>query len=156
MQWMLRHASPTYNWPEAINTRSLSGSAGDGQHGWASAEWLLLVRSLLFQEEHRRLVLTPALPQEWLSAPGHLSVEKAPTRFGLLSYHLEWDGDRRICLEMSPQWRSHPSEVVWRVPGTIRLAMVDGNPANSAPNGLVLPFGTKSAEISLDTNRETG
>ena len=37
MQWLLRHASPTFNWPEAINPKSGGGSTGDGHHGWASA-----------------------------------------------------------------------------------------------------------------------
>jgi hypothetical protein len=139
MLWLLRHASPTYNWPEAIHTRSLGGSAGDGQHGWASAEWLLLVRALLFQEERHRLVLTPALPQDWLESPGFLSVDKAPTRFGPLTYRVEWDDAQTIRLEISPQWRSTPPEVVWHIPGTIRSATVDGISLKPTPGGLVLP-----------------
>jgi hypothetical protein len=150
MLWLLRHASPTYNWPEAIHTRSLGGSAGDGQHGWASAEWLLLVRALLFQEERHRLTLTPALPYDWLNSSGHLSVENAPTRFGPLSYHLEWDDARRLRLQMSPSWRATPPEVVWRVPGPVRSEQVDGTPADPSPGGLVVPAGSLKAEIALE------
>jgi hypothetical protein len=150
MLWLLRHASPTYNWPEAIHTRSLGGSAGDGQHGWASAEWLLLVRALLFQEERRRLVLTPALPADWLTSAGYLSVENAPTRFGPISYHLEWDGDRHLHLQLTPRWRSTPPEVVWRAPGAAASAQVDGSPASPSAGGLVLPAGARNADISLE------
>jgi hypothetical protein len=149
MLWLLRHASPTYNWPEAIHTRSLGGSAGDGQHGWASAEWLLLVRALLFQEARHRLVLTPALPRDWLGSPGHLSVENAPTRFGLLSYRLDWDCDKCVRVEMSPRWRTSPPEVLWHAPGSIVSAKIDGNPASPSSGGLVLPAGSRNAEISL-------
>ncbi len=150
MLWLLRHASPTYNWPEAIHTRSLGGSAGDGQHGWASAEWLLLVRALLFQEERHRLILTPALPQDWLESPGCLSVESAPTRFGPLSFRLEWDNAQTIRLEISPQWRPTPPEVVWHIPGPIRSAIVDGSAAGPTLHGLILPPGARNITIERE------
>ena len=150
MLWLLRHASPTYNWPEAIHPRSLGGSAGDGQHGWASAEWLLLVRALLLQEERHRLILTPALPQDWLSSAGCLSVESAPTRFGSLTYRLEWDDAQTIRLEISPEWRSTPPEVVWHVPGTIRSASVDGNAITPSPGSLVLPPDARNITIERE------
>jgi len=147
MLWLLRHASPTYNWPEAIHTGSLGGSAGDGQHGWASAEWLLLVRALLLHEERHRLVLAPALPQDWLASPGFLSVDKAPTRFGPISFHLEWSDARTIRLEISPQWRSTPPEVVWHFRWPVRSATVDGISLKPTPDGLVLPRDATHATI---------
>jgi hypothetical protein len=146
---LLRFASPTYNWPEAIHTRSLSGSAGDGQHGWASAEWLLLIRSLLLREDDRRLIITPMLPQDWLSTPGHLSIENAPTRFGPLSYNLEWDANQSLHLELSKPLRTPPSDLVWRIPGPIHEALVDGHAAKPTAAGLVLPTGAKTAGVSL-------
>jgi hypothetical protein len=144
MQRLLRFASPTYNWPEAIHTRSLSGSAGDGQHGWASAEWLLLVRALLLREDDRRLTLTPTLPGDWLSTPGHLSIENAPTRFGPLSYHLEWDASS-LNLELAT--RPSAAEVVWQLPIPSTQTTLDGHPTSSLSSVLVLPLGTKKAEV---------
>jgi hypothetical protein len=146
MQRLLRFASPTYNWPEAIHTRSLSGSAGDGQHGWASAEWLLLVRALLLREDDRRLTLAPALPHAWLSTPGHLSVDNAPTRFGPLSYHLEWD-QSSFTLDLAS--RTTAPEVVWHLPIPARQAIVDDTPTAFAPSILVLPPAAKRARLVI-------
>lgn len=44
-------ASPTGQWPEAIHPRTRGGCMGDGQHGWAAAEWVQLVRNLFVREE---------------------------------------------------------------------------------------------------------
>lgn len=119
MRWLLDHASPTYNWPEAIHPHSKGGSAGDGHHGWASAEWLLLVRAMLFDDSREGLLeITPCLPLEWVEAPGRLAVERAPTAFGTLSYAVEWDaGGRNIRLEISPDWHTPPRFMHWYMPG---------------------------------------
>ena len=119
MKWLLRHSSPTYNWPEAIHPRSGGGSAGDGHHGWASAEWLRLVRAMLFQESKDTLVITPALPEEWLDLAGQITVRDAPTIFGPLSFDLEWDdGGRTLRLKLDAKWRIPPARIFWRAPGT--------------------------------------
>jgi hypothetical protein len=119
MRWLLDHASPTYNWPEAIHPHSKGGSAGDGHHGWASAEWLLLVRAMLFDDSRAGLLeLTPCLPPEWVETAGRLAVERAPTVFGALSYAVEWDaGGGNIRLELSPGWHTPPRLTHWYLPG---------------------------------------
>lgn len=119
MKWLLDHASPTYNWPEAIHPHSKGGSAGDGHHGWASAEWLMLVQAMLFRtSDDGVLTITPCLPVEWLEAPGKIEVERAPTPLGALSYAIEWDaGGSSIRLEMSPEWHTPPRVTYWFLPG---------------------------------------
>ena len=121
MKRVLRLASPTYNWPEAVHVRSGGGSAGDGHHGWASAEWLLLVRAMLLSEEAGGPSIAPALPSEWLRVEGQVSVSQAPTRYGLLDYTLEWgDEGRTMRLDLEGHWRRKPGRVTWRVPGRVR------------------------------------
>ncbi len=44
-------ASPTGQWPEAIHPQTFGGCMGDGQHIWAAAEWLMLMRNLFVREE---------------------------------------------------------------------------------------------------------
>jgi hypothetical protein len=120
MRWLLRHASPTYNWPEAIYPRGGGGSAGDGHHGWASAEWLMLVRALLVHESPQCIVINPLLPDEWLAQAGRIAVRDAPTRFGLLAYTVEWaEEGRAMRLQMDPRWHSLAPEVRWKVPGRV-------------------------------------
>jgi hypothetical protein len=61
-----RLASPTGQWPEAIHPRTGGGCMGDGQHGWAAAEWILMMRNLFVREEDDALVLASGIPAEWV------------------------------------------------------------------------------------------
>jgi hypothetical protein len=59
-------ASPTGQWPEAINPLTGGGCMGDGQHGWAAAEWILMMRSLFIREEGDTLILGSGIFPGWL------------------------------------------------------------------------------------------
>jgi hypothetical protein len=133
MDRLLKHASPTLNWPEAIHPVSGRGSAGDGHHGWASAEWLMLVRYLLFDDTGDTLHITPHLPEPWLSQAGSIELQDAPTRYGNLSYTLEWEeGAQSLSLHIDPTWRSAPSSVRLGLPGDWVKVQ---EPALSLPKG---------------------
>jgi hypothetical protein len=147
---MLRLASPTYNWPEAVHVKSRGGSAGDGHHGWASAEWLLLVRALLLSEEAGGPSIAPALPSEWLRVEGQVSAAEAPTRYGPLSYALAWGDEGRVMrLDLEGRWRRRPARVTWRVPGRVRSVSVDG--VSVPPVGKVaIPPGARTVEVERE------
>ncbi len=66
-------ASPTGQWPEAINPLTGGGCMGDGQHGWAAAEWVMMMRSLFIREEGGKLILGSGLFPEWLEQDTPLS-----------------------------------------------------------------------------------
>ena len=66
-------ASPTGQWPEAINPLTGGGCMGDGQHGWAAAEWVMMIRSLFVREEGNTLMLGSGIFPEWLDQKGPLS-----------------------------------------------------------------------------------
>ncbi|MFP5344729.1 MAG: hypothetical protein ACLGGU_03675, partial [Gammaproteobacteria bacterium] len=57
MDAVARLASPTGQWPEAIHPRTGGGCMGDGQHVWAAAEWVLMIRNCFVREEEDRLIL---------------------------------------------------------------------------------------------------
>jgi len=61
-------ASPTGQWPEAVHPLTGGGCMGDGQHGWAAAEWVRMIRSLFVREEGDRLVIGSGMFAEWLAA----------------------------------------------------------------------------------------
>src|SRR5690606_15097870 len=63
-----RLASSTGQWPEAVHPHTGGGCMGDGQHGWAAAEWVAMVRNSFMQEEGNRLVLGRGLGMPWLAA----------------------------------------------------------------------------------------
>jgi hypothetical protein len=75
-------ASPTGQWPEAIHPRTMGGCMGDGQHIWAAAEWVLMMRNCFLREEGERLVLCAGIPQRWLQPKAELQLGPAPTPYG--------------------------------------------------------------------------
>src|SRR5690606_6150598 len=60
-------ATVTGQWPEAIHPRLRTGCMGDGQHAWAAAEWIMMIRnSFVFEEEFEdKLVVGAGLSPEW-------------------------------------------------------------------------------------------
>jgi hypothetical protein len=57
-------------------------------HGWAIAEFWLLLRDCLVFEDQDRLVLLAGVPPEWLRHPQGIRVEGLQTYFGPCSFHL--------------------------------------------------------------------
>lgn len=95
-------SSPTGQWPEAIHPRTLGGCMGDGQHTWASAEWIIMMRNLFVREEDNKLILCPGIPPEWYKVDEKISFGPAPTLFGDINItvfrenediKVEWQGN---------------------------------------------------------------
>jgi GH15 family glucan-1,4-alpha-glucosidase len=85
------HASPTNAWSECIYSDSKLGT-GDIPHGWAAASYILLYRNTLAYEDGDSLELCWGVPPEWLAEGAHISVNRAPTRFGMLELDLQRSG----------------------------------------------------------------
>lgn len=105
-------ASPTGQWPEAIHPNTLGGCMGDGQHGWAAAEWIVMIRNCFVREEHDALVLGAGLLPEWLENGGPLEFGPTPTAHGEVTVRV--DGDR---LGVHGRWRGETPVLRIRVPG---------------------------------------
>lgn len=96
-------ASPTGNWPEAIHPLTGGGCMGDGQHAWAAAEWIIMLRNMFVMEEEDRLIIGAGIPEEWvIGATEPLSFGPATTAYGkitvTISCHdglpsVDWDAD---------------------------------------------------------------
>jgi len=85
---ILAHGGPTHVWPEAIHPQAHGGCMGDGDHGWAAAEFVNLVRNLLVKEQENELLLGLGIRSEWLEPGKRIELQDAPTDFGILSYEL--------------------------------------------------------------------
>lgn len=95
-------ATSTGQWPEAIHPRIHGGCMGDGQHVWAAAEWILMIRNCFVREEGKgHLVLCAGIPQHWCTQGASLFFGPAPTSFGSISVSVNsnrekitvtWDG----------------------------------------------------------------
>lgn len=117
MDVVARLASPTGQWPEAIHPRTGGGCMGDGQHIWASAEWVMMMRNLFVREEKDRLVVGSGLFPRWTASGKPLSFGPTLTPWGPVSVRWLPDGNGQTRLKLDGEWRNDPPEIEIRVPG---------------------------------------
>jgi hypothetical protein len=98
-------ASDTGNWPEAIHPFSGGGCMGDGQHGWAAAEWVMMIRHLFIREEAEHLVLGSGLLPQWLQQETQLSLGPTPTPYGPLRIEFARAG-LQLRMSLKADWRT--------------------------------------------------
>jgi hypothetical protein len=128
---------------------------GDIPHGWAAAEFTLLVRDMLFfeagEDDDRHIYLAPGILPRWLAGNGGhgVNVASAPTTFGVpFGYSLQHDeATRRVTIDIP----AAPAGVRFVYP--CRLGAVTATRANGVDVPLTggdvqLPAGTTHAEIS--------
>jgi hypothetical protein len=89
-------ASPTGQWPEAIHPLTLGGCMGDGQHGWAASEWVMMLRNLFIREEKDGLILGSGLDPAWLESREPLEFGPTLTPFGRISIAAQKTGHQGI------------------------------------------------------------
>lgn len=80
-------------WPEAAHPITKGGCMGDGDHGWAAAEFVSVVRNLLVMEEEGRLVLGKGIRREWLLSGLPIAISSAPSCYGTVDFHLQVKAD---------------------------------------------------------------
>jgi hypothetical protein len=118
------HASPTNAWIEEIWIDSHIGT-GDMPHGWAAADYVLLLRQALVWEMENKLHLCWGLDADWLSQEQGVAVKNAPTQFGIVSFQLKRSASSSLALsyDLQPHInQAKPEEVVLHIPpklGTI-------------------------------------
>jgi hypothetical protein len=127
-------ASPTGQWPEAIHPLTFGGCMGDGQHIWAAAEWLMLVRNLFVREEGDGLVIGTGVKLSWLDGAG---AEFGPTLtpHGTLSVGFD-RAAAGVNVTLSANWRATSPALELRVPGCGALSV----PAGDGRTQFLLPY----------------
>ncbi len=96
-------ASSTGQWPESVHPRTGGGCMGDGQHVWAAAEWVMIIRNCFVREEDNRLILCSGIPQAWLRQNETIAFGPAPTSFGDIQISLKPQG-QNILVEWHGEW----------------------------------------------------
>ncbi len=109
-------ASPTGQWPEAIHPRTGGGCMGDGQHAWASAEWILMIRNCFVREERDQLVLASGISSSWLDQEKTLSLGATPTPYGEISVFIRPDREK-ISVSWKAVWRRREPSIKVQLPG---------------------------------------
>lgn len=109
-------ASPTGQWPEAIHPRTLGGCMGDGQHGWAAGEWIMMMRNCFVREEGSSQIVGSGLLPEWLASPDELRFGPTLTAWGPVSVRLQGS-----VLRLEASWRHIAPALVIAVLGFKRI-----------------------------------
>jgi hypothetical protein len=117
-------ASPTGQWPEAIHPQSGGGCMGDGQHGWAAAEWVMMIRNLFIREEGERLVIGSGMFAEWIEGNDEISFGPTLTTWGKVTVRIQPSADCPA-LTIEADWRGRKPSLAVELPGCRKLTDVD-------------------------------
>ncbi|MEE4313639.1 MAG: hypothetical protein V2J11_04040 [Desulfofustis sp.] len=110
-------ASPTGQWPEAIHPLTGGGCMGDGQHGWAAAEWLMLLRNMFIMEEDQSLVIGRGILPHWLTTGQSISYGPTLTPYGSVSVAMAGNG-QTTDVTVTGDWQPHrPQTISIELPG---------------------------------------
>ncbi|MBF0523175.1 MAG: hypothetical protein HQL24_08990 [Candidatus Omnitrophica bacterium] len=119
-------ATSTGQWPEAIHPRTGGGCMGDGQHVWAAAEWVLMIRNCFVREEDNRLILCSGIPRIWIEKNQIISFGPAPTSFGNIQISIKPKG-QNILVEWQGQWpKAQEPAIDIQLPGFKAMRIVPG------------------------------
>jgi hypothetical protein len=108
-------ASATGQWPEAIHPATGGGCMGDGQHGWAAAEWVLMIRALFVREEVGKLVIGSGLFSDWLDSGQTLAYGPTATRFGDVTVSVD-TSQHPLRVHVHGKWRAEEPEITVNLP----------------------------------------
>jgi hypothetical protein len=111
-----RLSSPTGQWPEAIHPRTLGGCMGDGQHVWAAAEWVMMMRNLFVREEDDALIIASGVRNEWLAENKPIHFGPTATPHGAVSIRIFGDGTRAV-IQLDTKWHKAEPRLEVRLPG---------------------------------------
>ncbi len=109
-------ATPTGQWPEAIHPLTGGGCMGDGQHGWAAAEWIMMMRNLFVREEGKGLVIGGGIFPEWLEEETVIAFGPTPTPYGRVRVEITSRAEQNT-LRIEAVWRRTPPVLCIAVPG---------------------------------------
>jgi len=125
MTAVARLATSTGQWPESVHARTGGGCMGDGQHVWAAAEWVLMIRNCFVREEDDRLILCSGIPRVWLEKNQTISFGPAPTSFGDIQISLKPQG-QSILVEWQGHWFTKEPPIDIQLPGFAKVRITPG------------------------------
>ncbi|MEO7193664.1 MAG: hypothetical protein ABIZ05_02400 [Pseudonocardiaceae bacterium] len=128
---------------------------GDIPHGWAAAEFTLLLRDILFfeagEDDDPHIYIAPGVMPAWLRGDGghSVTVSGSPTAFGSpFGYTLRHDQAAKLITIDIPAPVPGVRYIYPCRLGQLTAATTDAMPATTLGSDVLLPAGTRHAEIS--------
>lgn len=118
-------------------------------HGWAIAEFWLLMRDCLVFESDQQLVLFSGVPPAWFTHKDGMTIKNLPTYFGKLN--MRWKPTQvGATLRLDGEARP-PKGFVLRLPASLNPTVkVQGQTVSTmSVGGFVLPPGTQEVHVSF-------
>jgi hypothetical protein len=150
-----------HNYPVAKDFGEIPPSwwyMGDIPHGWAAAEFILLLRDILFfeaDEDHDpQIFLAPGVVPHWLAGDQTIKVENAPTIYGVpFGYELHHDESAHAVTISIRQPAPLPVRYIYpsRLGTGIASARADGQAAVVQDHHVLAPAGTRTIEVVYAT-----
>ncbi|MCF8068406.1 MAG: hypothetical protein K9L30_07465 [Desulfobacterales bacterium] len=109
-------STPTGQWPEAIHPFTRGGCMGDGQHGWASAEWLMMMRNLFVREEGNTIIIGSGIFPKWIESGKEISFGPTLIPGGELTVTMRGSGSA-VFLDLDVDNRNAAINIVVAIPG---------------------------------------
>lgn len=118
-------------------------------HGWAIAEFWLLMRDCLAFENGEQLVLLSGIPPAWFTHENGIEIENLPTYFGKLN--LRWKPLEAGAIMTLAGQAKPPGGFLLRLPASLYPTLsVNGQTISAVTAGeFILPPTTKQVHISL-------
>ena len=113
--WYLLHSTATHAFPEGIFYQRRFAWSNTIPHGTGASNYALLLRHMLVHEQDKELHLLMAIPDWWLDDGSEISVERAPTHFGPISFRLRGTA-QGVQLTLTPPQREAPERIVLHLP----------------------------------------
>ncbi len=94
---------------------------GDGQHIWASSEWVNYLRNcLVFEEEQEnQLILGAGIEPGWIQPGNQITIGPALTLWGQVSVTFDCQ-PKGIQVHLTASWYDDAPEVIINIPGYIK------------------------------------
>jgi hypothetical protein len=89
---------------------------GDGNHVWAAAEWIIMIRNCMVREDQDRLIIASGILPEWLTQLDPITFGPAPTSFGNISISVI-PSEKNIEVRWNGIWRKKPPGIEIHLPG---------------------------------------
>ena len=99
---------------------------GDGQHVWAAAEWVMMIRNCFVRSEgDGRLVLCSGILPHWFQDGGDITFGPTPTPFGPVSLRARRQ-DGKVDVEWRGEWFHDEPGIDVRLPGHPEITAAKG------------------------------